>query len=446
MKRCVQAVVVALVALGVVVPSFAQGAADAVSAQNKLLAQRAARVDAIRKLSERINGLQISSETYVKDFVTESDEIRTAMTAFLNGMREKSVRYEDDGVCMVTMEVTLVEVVTTLTEIRDRYYKGSKFKGTDFTKITQTETRKVLTETGSGAPRQEWYGDAPMPVAADIVYESTSYMSAGAKAYWGANVSAQGRLGAVRAARVDAMRRLAERIVGTHIGSQTLVRDFVTEKDEINAFTNAVLRGAREVSVRYHEDEPVVEVELAVTLETIVTTINSMKDAKFQGNKAKIKEFVESTQKIDRKEIVERGMGVVRADQMKVAAPVVVMQTIETVKKWPAVLNETGSAAIDDKRPAAQAKLMARRGAELDARRKLAERVNGLEVRSGTLVRDFVTEVDEIETAVMTFQQGAYVVEESFTDNGDGTVSITVAIDPEPLWNIVMHYSKTVRK
>ena len=71
------------------VPAFAQ---DAVSeqkkAQNKLLAYRAARADAMRKLAERIKGLHITSETTVKDFVAESDQIQTAMQAFLMGAEE----------------------------------------------------------------------------------------------------------------------------------------------------------------------------------------------------------------------------------------------------------------------------------------------------------------------------------------------------------------------
>jgi len=440
MKRSVQTLVLALVALGVVAPSFAQGAADAKSAQNRLLAQRAARVDAIRQLSEQINGLQIDSETVVKDFVTESDVIYASMSAFLNGMREKSVRYEEDGACAVTMEVTIEEVTTTLKEIRDRYYKGSKFKGTDFSQITQSVERRVLTATGNGAPRQEWAEEDPILVVKGTNIESMDYMSAAARKYWLENVKAQGRLGAVRAARVDAMRRLVERIAGTQINSQTLVRDFVTEKDEINALTSALLRGAREVSVLYHENEPVVEVEMAVTLETIVTTVKSMKE--FQGNRAKT--FEERVQKIDRKEIVERGMGVVRDDLMK-DVPAVVIETIKTVQKWPTVLSETGSAAMDsNNKNAAQARLMALRGAELDARRKLAERIHGLQIHSSTLVRDFVTEHDEIQTAVMTFQQGAYVVDGSQKVNPDGSVEVTVEIDPQPLWNIVMHYSKTV--
>jgi len=96
------------------------------TAQNKLLAQRAARADAIRKLAERIRGLMITSETTVRDFVTESDVIETSMIAFLSGMREKKVRHMEDGTCEVTMEVTLQDVIVNLKHIHQRHYKGDK--------------------------------------------------------------------------------------------------------------------------------------------------------------------------------------------------------------------------------------------------------------------------------------------------------------------------------
>ena len=72
-----------LVALSVSLMASWAMAADSLTeqqkAQNKLLAYRAARADALRKLGERIKGLHITSETTVKDFVTESDKIQTAM-------------------------------------------------------------------------------------------------------------------------------------------------------------------------------------------------------------------------------------------------------------------------------------------------------------------------------------------------------------------------------
>jgi len=84
---------------------------------------------------------------------------------------------------------------------------------------------------------------------------------------------------------------------------------------------------------------------------------------------------------------------------------------------------------------------MAQRAAELDARRKLAERINGLAITSNTRVKDFVAESDEINTAMMTFQAGAYVVDGSAKVE-DGIVSVTVEIEMKPLWNSVLFYKK----
>ena len=56
--------------------------------------------------------------------------------------------------------------------------------------------------------------------------------------------TAQGKLRAARAAQLDAMRKLAEQIYGLTISSETTVRDFVTENDEIDTHVDALLAGA----------------------------------------------------------------------------------------------------------------------------------------------------------------------------------------------------------
>jgi len=89
---------------------------------------------------------------------------------------------------------------------------------------------------------------------------------------------------------------------------------------------------------------------------------------------------------------------------------------------------------------------MAYRAAELDARRKLAEQIDGLIIRSETSVRDFVAENDEIRTSMMTFQQGARRVPGSEKDLPDGTVEVSVEIELTPLKNMILFYQqKTVR-
>jgi len=120
-----------LCAVAVLVAGAVPARADAVSekrkAQNKLLAYRAARVDGMRKLAERINGLFITSETRVKDFVTESDRIEAGMQAFLLGASEVGrPRYNEDGTCEVTMQVSLEEIVVTLKRLHQQHYKGNR--------------------------------------------------------------------------------------------------------------------------------------------------------------------------------------------------------------------------------------------------------------------------------------------------------------------------------
>ncbi len=76
-------------------------------AQARLNAGRAARLDAMRKLAEQIHGLQLSSRTSVRDFVTENDEVRTQLEVYMKGVRETAVRYLPDGTAEVDLEIPL---------------------------------------------------------------------------------------------------------------------------------------------------------------------------------------------------------------------------------------------------------------------------------------------------------------------------------------------------
>ena len=115
----------------------------------------------------------------------------------------------------------------------------------------------------------------------------------------------------------------------------------------------------------------------------------------------------------------------------------------ELANNWPPMLRVTGNAAIDiDSANPAQAKLMAFRAAELDARRKLAEEIDGLLITSSTTVRDFIAQDDQIRTSMLTYQQGVRRIKDSEKIMEDGTVETTVEIDTEPLWNMVLYYQE----
>ena len=430
------------------VPALGDAVSDKRKAQNKLLAYRAARADGIRKLAERIKGLFITSETTVKDFVAESDTINTAMTAFLTGVREKGKpKWMEDGTCEVVMEVTLQQVIVALKQMCTKYYKGDKFKVVHFDKMTVTNKRKILRETGTGAPRPDLLEEDLVAVGEAGLASMTNLRGA-AKAYWMARCTGRGRLMAVRAARLDGLRRLSERIYGLTITSETSVRDFVAESDEIKTAMAAFIRGARERGIRYHADELIVEVEMEVTLRQLLINLKTWRVKHYKGDKVKVRDFEQLIVKAKDRKIREPGMGI-PPEKYLVARKVSVVEKVVMAMgaKAPLWVSQTvrgvGKAAVNTENPnKAQAKLMAFRAAELDARRKLAEQIDGLMITSRTSVRNFVTENDEIRTAMLTFQQGGHVVKGSQKLLEDGTAEATVEIDLKPLWNMVLYYQK----
>ncbi|MBI4745545.1 MAG: LPP20 family lipoprotein [Deltaproteobacteria bacterium] len=73
------------------------------------------------------------------------------------------------------------------------------------------------------------------------------------------------RLGAERAAKLDAMRNLLETVKGVRIDSQTSVVNFTTQSDVINSRVEGTVKGARVVKTKYLSDggvEVIIEVPI----------------------------------------------------------------------------------------------------------------------------------------------------------------------------------------
>lgn len=116
-------------------------------------------------------------------------------------------------------------------------------------------------------------------------------------------------------------------------------------------------------------------------------------------------------------------------------------QVNSNVPSWAnETIRETGQGAIPEKyrNEPGRARLMAERAASMDGRRRLLERVLGLRLDSKTLVRDMVTESDEINAATSGYVKEAYDVGKNF----DGEVAnVTVELK---LYNVYM-YMRTKR-
>lgn len=400
-------------------------AQDPAEAQQKLLAKRAAEADAYRKLAEAVYGLQLNSRTVVRDFVTESDEIRGMVDEFIRGIRLGDPVFFDDGSCEVPAEVTVERIVETLREVHTRYYKGDSVKATDFESVTRRPERRVIKVIGRGAPREDLPPNLPAGVAEQLGGSVGSKPSI--PEIW-RKIGPQARLMATEAARKDAQRRLAERLKGLRLTARTTVRDFVTESDEINTEMQAFLVGAQEVSTYYHHDELIVEVKMVVPTEQVITTIKTLHSRHYKGDDVKGADIENIVRNVVRKEFDATGMGVPPSRYVKRYA-----ESMQVVfPSWAEGMIEATGNGTDPEIDTAQGKLRALRAAELDAKRKLAERIAGLQISSETRVDDFVTQYDHIVTDLDAIIADAVIRSQRVEED---MATVTVEVPGTAVWS-----------
>jgi len=243
--------------------------------QERLMAARAAELDAKRKLLERILGLRITSDTLVRDFVTEYDEIRAQADGIVVGARQKGRPYYHDNelIVDVTVEVPVESVITSIKRLHTRHYRGHRVTGTDIVNIRKTVKRNTFEATGSGCPRPQAIQMAAASTGQNMPDWIATKITATGNGTDPALDTPQGKLKAHRAAELDAKRRLAEQVYGLHIDSDTLVRDFVTEYDEIRSQVDAVLVGAIEERTDWGAD--MVTVTVSLPARDVWTVVNS---------------------------------------------------------------------------------------------------------------------------------------------------------------------------
>ena len=70
-------------------------------------ARRAAIMDAQRGLAETVQGVQVTSESSMRDLMLEYDIVRTRVDALIKGMTQISERYFDDDTCEVVLEMPM---------------------------------------------------------------------------------------------------------------------------------------------------------------------------------------------------------------------------------------------------------------------------------------------------------------------------------------------------
>jgi hypothetical protein len=235
---------------------------------------------------------------------------------------------------------------------------------------------------------------------------------------------------------------LMERIVGLRVTSNTIVRDFVAQVDEVTTNGQGYLVGVSDVgNPYYHHDELIVEATCEVPTESVVTTIKELHKRHYKGDSVKGMDIEKITKEIKTQTFQATGMGVPRAPAIKQA-----MQKSQiSMPDWAAetVKAEGQGVPPADVAGTPQGRLMAARAAEVVAKRKLGEQVLGLRIDSSTTVRDFIAQHDEINTELNGYITGSYV--KSTTYDNEGTATVVVEMPAMQIWEAVHTYIRTSR-
>jgi hypothetical protein len=404
----------------------------------------AARADAVEDLAEQVGGLHITAEATVKDFLGGSETLAAALEAFLSSLPDAGrPSYPEQGACKLGMSVRLDAVQAALREIHHRHYEGDKFAADAFDGMAAVNDVDELEVTGLGTVRKEFLDAGAVTKRAG----RDAALSAKAAKFWAAHCRPIVRRSLERAARQDAVRRLAERIEAVRITDEATLRQFVATADAPNVDARAFLKGARMTAVRYHDDALVVEVDMDVELRTVYATLRSWGRRHFKGDRAKIGRLEELAIRAEDGSLRETGVGVPAEKDMLQPTPRMrkAAELARAMPLWaPRSLEAVGEASIDAEAAGdARTRAAASRAAQMDARLKLAEQVRGLPVPPSTTVGQLAADDGQFRAALAIFRQSARALPQEGKDaKGAGKVIVAVETDLKPLWNAILHRQK----
>jgi len=150
-----------------VIDVMGNGALPGSEGQQKIMAKRAAEMDAYRRLAGRMMGVKISGDTTVKDFALQNDKIVAALSQTLKAATPTAIKYnKTDGSCAVTLEVKTSDIIRTT----ERFVKKD---GATKTSVTDAIETKTFSETGNGVMRPAADPKAPR-IAGSVTSDSAA--------------------------------------------------------------------------------------------------------------------------------------------------------------------------------------------------------------------------------------------------------------------------------
>ena len=252
-------------------------------------------------------------------------------------------------------------------------------------------------------------------------------------------VSHQDEQLAQRAAIANAHRNMAELVKGLRVDAETCVRDFVAENAAINADLDAFIRNCRIAETRYIAG-PTCEVDVECTIQELQQVLRKILDERWHSPQWQPHTFDGINDYCQDKTLIATGSGAPGSRAADPAhAPEAGMSTLPESEWAGQSVRATGSGVPPEGlKDCGQARALAERAAEADAKRNLLEKISAMHVDSTTCVGDYASQHDDVSSRLNAILAATKKVDTRYLE--DGRVEVDVEVPLTGVWDIVKGY------
>jgi len=380
--------------------------------QARMLAIRAAQVDAVNRLTETVLTARVSAVKTVGAAIGPGSDKEIALRVFLRAARRVAEpRVYSDGVAEVDVEAPVEAVVR---DVATLYTPGEHETG------ELADLRYVAVD---GYVRAGGRGRAPRDPSPEVLkrLESASFedLPEMFPAGW-ERVTATGRVGAIRAARIAAYRAMAEHLKAVYLGPTAKVGDLVEGLPASEAMFDAFVRSLPVAGPPRLMPDRIAEVDVLAMVPDLIRVLKDIRT--LRGAETWTEEQVDRLSlRLKTRRLTATGRGMPAASEIRPAEETAVSGGAP-LPDWAAETVETrGEAPLaSDVADREEARVLAARSAKARALWDAEKQVDAVTLAGGVTVRERAAKDSRFRRDLKTFLSSVRVVTSRPAEDGKG--------------------------
>ncbi|MCY2932159.1 MAG: hypothetical protein NTV86_22220, partial [Planctomycetota bacterium] len=399
------------------------------------------RADADARLTVRVSALRTSEAVTVSAMSARWPDVAVGLGMFLQEQVDAAgALHAPDGTCRVSVALKMDALAAKLRQlIPEAKDKDQPAEAPDGAMMARLNGADAVTVDGLARVSEALLPPPLLPTPRGAANASLAQASNAVGAFWASNATLRGQKLAELLAARRARERLQVVLEELPLRTDMRVRDVLgSAGGPIRKEMATFVKAAAEAGRRYHPNVLLVEVEVAVPVDSFHQALLGW--LKLHAPASRLFQRAAEEAIRDRRGDVASacGMAAVPAKHLAGQASGFLGKATQIAGDLPNWLNDTAQA--QGAAPAANDPKLVLAAARRDAAAKLNETVLALMVPGRTTLRDFAAGDKEFLASLTALCQVAEPVANLKPFGPDGSARVTVALELEPVWRLMLHH------